>query len=149
MISFGGVPPFFLFFICKRARFIRIRGNVGLLPRKQILCYPKTVLILSNASINKPGGMGGLSSTRDTMSYDFPLESSLHWGWLSSRSTCMAMFAAFPSTIMEAAFGRLHNSGGPPSAAPHCCGIHNGGWEKIGKAANIAIQVIPDESHPQ
>ena len=23
----------------------------------------------------------------------------------------MAMFAAFPSTIMEAAFGRLHNSG--------------------------------------
>ena len=24
---------------------------------------------------------------------------------------CMAMFATFPSTIMEAAFGRLHNSG--------------------------------------
>ena len=24
---------------------------------------------------------------------------------------CMAMFAAFPSTNMEAAFGRLHNSG--------------------------------------
>ena len=23
----------------------------------------------------------------------------------------MAMFAAFPSTIMEAAFGRLHNNG--------------------------------------
>ena len=28
---------------------------------------------------------------------------------------------------MEAAFGRLHNSGGPPSAAPHCCGFHSGG----------------------
>ena len=27
-----------------------------------------------------------------------------------------------------AAFGRLQNSGGPPSAAPHCFGFHNGGW---------------------
>ena len=27
---------------------------------------------VSNASIYKPGGMGGLSSTRDTISYDFP-----------------------------------------------------------------------------
>ena len=27
---------------------------------------------VSNASINKPGGMWGLSSTRDTISFDFP-----------------------------------------------------------------------------
>ena len=31
----------------------------------------------------------------------FPRKSSLHWGWLSSGITCMAMFAAFPSTIMD------------------------------------------------
>ena len=74
------------------------------------------------------------------------LKNSLHWGWLSSGITCMAMFAAFPSTIMEAAFGRLHNSGaGAFGARPTVV-------ESImvdGKAANIAIQVIPDESHPQ
>ena len=56
-----------------------------------------------------------------------PLRSSLPWGWLSSGITCMAMFAAFPSTIMdsttvggrrrrpptvvEAAEGRLHSGG--------------------------------------
>ena len=66
-----------------------------------------------------------------------PLKHSLHWGWLSSGITCMAMFAAFPSTIMEAA--------GAFGARPTVV-------ESImvdGKAANIAIQVIPDESHPQ
>ena len=31
--------------------------------------------------------------------------------------SCMAMFAAFPSTIMEAAFGHLHNSGASASGA--------------------------------
>ena len=31
---------------------------------------------------------------------------------------CMAIFAAFPSTIMEAASGRLHNSGADPPLAP-------------------------------
>ena len=58
---------------------------------------------------------------------------------------CMAMFAAFPTTIMEAAFGRIHNNGGrlrrPPTVV-----------ESIlvdGKAASIAIQVIPDGSRPQ
>ena len=55
----------------------------------------------------------------------------------------MAMFASFPSTIMEAAFGRLHNNGaGAFGARPI-------GVESImvdGKAANIAIQHIPDES---
>ena len=58
-----------------------------------------------------------------------PLKRSPHWGRLSSGFTCMAMFAAFPSFPIQAAFGRLHNSGGPPSAVPHCCGIHDGGWE--------------------
>ena len=31
--------------------------------------------------------------------------------------SCMAMFAAFPSTIKEAAFGCLHNSGAGASGA--------------------------------
>ena len=51
------------------------------------------------------------------------------------------MFAAFPSTIMEAAFGRLHNSGaGAFDARPI-------GVESImvdGKAANIAT---PNDTH--
>jgi len=34
------------------------------------------------------------------------------WAWIWD----MAQFAASPSNIMEAAFGR------------HCCGIHNAGW---------------------
>ena len=56
---------------------------------------------------------------------------------------CMAMFAAFPSTIMEAAFGGLHNNGAGASGA----------WSMVvesivvdGKAANIAIQPIPNDS---
>ena len=52
----------------------------------------------------------------------------------------MAMFAAFPSTIMEAASGRLHNNG--VGARPIVV-------ESImvdGKAANIAIQPIPNDS---
>ena len=50
--------------------------------------------------------MGGLSSTRDTISFDFPRKNRLHWGWLSSGITCMAMFAAFPSTIMGKGKGK-------------------------------------------
>ena len=102
---------------------------------------------VSNASINKPGGMGVYLLPEMQFHLVFPRRSSLHWGWLSSGITCMAMFATFPSTIMAAAFGRLHNRGGPPSAAPHCCGIHNGGWD--GGKHSHTIQVIPDESHPQ
>ena len=67
---------------------------------------------------------------RDTgwdMGWD-TLKSSLHWEWLSLGITFMAMFAAFPSTIMSST-----TVGG------------GAGW----KAANIATQVIPDESHPQ
>ncbi len=44
-------------------------------------------------------------------------ESGLHWVYVSLGICCMAILAAFSSTIMEAAFGRLHNSGGR-SAAP-------------------------------
>ena len=42
------------------------------------------------------------------------------WVYVVSESLgicCMAMFAAFPSTIMEAAFGRLHNNGARTSGA--------------------------------
>ena len=57
--------------------------------------------------------------------------------------SCMAMFAALPSTIMEAGFGRLHNSGaGAFGAFPTVV-------ESImvdGKAANIAIQIYPSEA---
>ena len=64
----------------------------------------------------------------------------------------MAMFAAFPSTIMEAAFGRLHNSGGPPSAAPHCCGFHNGGWgdkrlEKVDETLLKHVAIVSKTFH--
>ena len=55
----------------------------------------------------------------------------------------MAMLAAFPSTSMEAAFGRLHNS------AAGAFGTHGTVVESIvvdGKAANIAIQAIPNNS---
>ena len=51
------------------------------------------------------------------------------------------MFAAFPSTIMEAAFGRLHNSG------TGAFGARSTVVESImvnGKAANIAI---PNDTH--
>ena len=55
----------------------------------------------------------------------------------------MAVFAAFPSTIPEAAFGRLHNNGeGTSGARPIVV-------ESImvdGKAANIAMQPIPNDS---
>ena len=57
----------------------------------------------------------------------------------------MAMFAAFPSTMMEAAFGRLPNTGaGVLGARPTLV-------ESImvdGKAAGTAIQLYPDEAHP-
>ena len=52
----------------------------------------------------------------------------------------MAMFAALPSTIMEAAFGRLHNSGAGASGAGSTV------VDSIivdGKVASIAIQLIP------
>ena len=55
----------------------------------------------------------------------------------------MAMFAAFPSTIMEATFGRLHNNGERASGARPIV------VESImvnGKAANIAIRPIPSDS---
>ena len=52
---------------------------------------------------------------------------------------CIPSFAAFPSTIMEAAFGRLHKSGaGAFGARPTLV-------ESImvdGKAANLGIQPI-------
>ena len=52
------------------------------------------------------------------------------------------MFAIFPSTIMEAAFGRLHNSwAGAFGARPTIV-------ESImvdGKFANIAIQPMPND----
>ena len=54
----------------------------------------------------------------------------------------MATFAAFPSTIMEAAFGRLHNGAGAFGVRP----IDVESIMVDGKTANIAIQHIPDES---
>ena len=45
---------------------------------------------------------------------------NLVWVYVVSESLgigCMAMFAASPSTIMEAAFGRLHNNGAGASGA--------------------------------
>ena len=54
----------------------------------------------------------------------------------------MAMFAAFPSTIPEAAFGRLHNNGASAGGARPIV------VESImvdGMAANIAMQPIPDD----
>ena len=39
----------------------------------------------------------------------------------------------------------FHNSGGPPEAGPPSAAS----MMVDGKAANIAIQVIPDEIHPQ
>ena len=56
----------------------------------------------------------------------------------------MAMFAAFPSTNMEAAFGRLHNNGAGAFGAGSIV------VESIlvdGKAANIAMQPTPTEGH--
>ena len=52
----------------------------------------------------------------------------------------MAMFAAFPSTNMEAAFGRLHNNGAGAFGAGSIV------VESItvdGKAANIAMKAYP------
>ena len=53
------------------------------------------------------------------------------------------MFAAFPSTIMEAAFGRLHNNGAGASGTRP---IVVDSIMVDGKAANIAIQPIPNDS---
>ena len=57
----------------------------------------------------------------------------------------MAMFAVFPSTIMEVAvaFGRLHNNGAGTSGARP---IVVESTIVDGKAANIAIQPIPNDS---
>ena len=55
----------------------------------------------------------------------------------------MAMLAAFPSTIMEAAFGRLHNNGAGASGARP---IVVDSIMVDGKVANIAIQPIPNDS---
>ena len=55
----------------------------------------------------------------------------------------MAVFAAFPTTIMEAAFGRLHNNGAGASGARP---IVVDSIMVDGKAANIAIQPIPNDS---
>ena len=69
-----------------------------------------------------------------------------HWGWFLFGISCMAMFATCPSTIMDAAFGRLHNSG------VGAFGVHPTVLESImvdGQAVNIAIQLIPNETHPQ
>ena len=55
----------------------------------------------------------------------------------------MAMSAAFPSTIMEATFGRLHNNGvGASGAGP----IVVDSIVVDEKAASIAIQPIPNNS---
>ena len=56
---------------------------------------------------------------------------------------CMAMFAAFPSTILEAALGRLHNNG--PRASGTCPIVVES--IMVGKkAANIALRPIPSDS---
>ena len=65
------------------------------------------------------------------------------WVYVVSESLgigCMAMFAAFPSTIMEAASGRLHTTGA--GARP----IVVDSIMVDGKAANIAIQPIRNDS---
>jgi len=50
---------------------------------------------------------------------------------------------SLPSIIMEAASGRLlHYSGGPPSAAPHCSGAHNGGWKTNWSLNETTFQII-------
>ena len=71
---------------------------------------------------------------------------NLVWVYVVSESLrigCMAMFAAFPSTIMEAAFGRLHNNGeGASGARP----IVVESSMVDGKATNIAIQPVPNGS---
>ena len=54
---------------------------------------------------------------------------------------------------MEAASGRLlHYSGGPPSAAPHCCGFHNGGWgvkwlEKVDETLLKHVAIVSKTFH--
>ena len=55
----------------------------------------------------------------------------------------MAMFAAFPSTIMEPAFGCLYNNGAGASGARL---MFVDSIMVDGKAADIAIQPIPNES---
>ena len=102
---------------------------------------------VSNASIYKPGGMGGLSSTRDTISFDFPARKLPalgkafigdylygyvcrlpihHYGWRR------------PSVASTTVGGRLRR----PLTVVKSIMVD-------GRAANIAIQVIPDENHPQ
>ena len=71
---------------------------------------------------------------------------NLGWVYVVSESLgigCMAMFAAFPSIIMEAAFGRLHNNGAGASGARP---IVVDSIVVDGKAANIATQPIPNDS---
>ena len=70
-------------------------------------------------------------------------KSSLHWGWLSSGIACMAMFAAFLSWVPQQ-WGAAEC--GPPLLwrRPMAASIM-----VDGEAANIARQVILDESHSQ
>ena len=56
-------------------------------------------------------------------------KSSLHWGWLSSGITCMAMFAAFPSTIMDSTTVVSRRSRHPTVVEAAKGRLHNGGWE--------------------
>ena len=71
---------------------------------------------------------------------------NLVWVYVVSESLgigCMAMFAAFPSTIVEAAFGRLHNQGAGASGARSIV------VESIvvdGKAGNMGIRPMPNDS---
>ena len=57
-----------------------------------------------------------------------------------------------PPAYFMTAFGRLHNSGGPPSAAPHCCGFHNGGWgekwlDKVDETFLKAFAIVSNTFH--
>ena len=70
------------------------------------------------------------------------------WVWVyivsdSLRIGCMATLAAFPSTIMEAAFGCLHNNAAGASGARP---IVVDSIIVDGNAANRAIQPIPNDS---
>ena len=71
---------------------------------------------------------------------------NLVWVYVVSESLgigCMAMFAAFPSTIMEAAFGRLHNNGaGPTGTRP----IVEESVMVDGKVVDIARQPLTSDS---
>ena len=101
---------------------------------------------VSNASINKPGDMGGLSSTRDTIPFDIPatkiafIGGGFHRGllvWLCLQP-CHPPLWERPSAASTTVWGHLRR---PPTVVESIMVDE--------KAANIAIQVIPDGSHPQ